>query len=129
MTYSSMFAGAHVTEQEARDLTLLDLLAAFGDAVAAVMAIDVLERLVARIAHAAMHLHGAIGSLAAKPVGPEVTHRDLIRERVLDLRLGELIHFPRRLADQEPQHLGLRRQLHQRPLDRLVLGQRLAERL
>src|ERR1700748_1178778 len=113
MTYSSMLAGAHVTEQEARDLTLLDLLAAFGDAVAAVMAIDVLERFVARIAHAGMHLHGAGGGLATEPVGPEITHRYLVGERMLDLRLGELVHLPRGLADQQPQHLGLRHELHQ----------------
>jgi hypothetical protein len=59
----------------------------------------------------------------------KVAHRDLVGERVLDLRLRQLVHLPRGLADQQPQHLGLRRQFHQRPLDRLVLGQRLAERL
>jgi hypothetical protein len=31
-------------------------------------------------------------------------------------------------ADQQPQHFGLRRKLDQRPLDRLVLDQRAAER-
>src|SRR5665811_596423 len=59
----------HIAEQESRDLALLDFLAAFGDAVAPVMAVDVFERLVARIAHAAMHLHGAVGGLGAIPEG------------------------------------------------------------
>src|SRR6266700_1418199 len=37
---------SHVSEQKSRHLAHLDFLAAFGDAVAAVMAIDMLERLV-----------------------------------------------------------------------------------
>src|SRR6267142_1089099 len=57
----SMLSRPHIAEQESRDLALLDFLAAFGDAVAAVMAVDVFERLVTRVTHAAMHLHGAIG--------------------------------------------------------------------
>src|ERR1700756_639292 len=100
--FASVLGRAHIAEQEARYLPLLDLLAALGDAIAAVMAIDVLERLMPRIAHAAMHLHGLIGGLAAEPVCPVIAHRDLVRERVLDLRLRELIHLPGGLADQKP---------------------------
>src|ERR1700726_4058698 len=70
----SMLPRSHIAEQKSRDLALLDFLAAFGDAVAAVMPVDVLERLVTRIAHAAMHLHGAVGGFAAQTVGPEITH-------------------------------------------------------
>src|ERR1700722_10971407 len=77
----------HIAEQKSRHFALLDFLAAFGDAVAAVVAVDVLERLVARIAHAAMDLHGAVGGLATEPVRPEIAHRDLVGERVLNLRL------------------------------------------
>src|SRR5216684_4926921 len=94
----SMLPRAHIAEQKSRDLALLYFLAAFGDAVTAVMAIDVLERLVARIAHAAMHLHGAVGGLAAQPVRPVIAHRNLVGERVLDLRLREFVHLPRGLA-------------------------------
>ena len=43
--------------------------------------------------------------------------------------MWHLVHLPRGLADQQAQHLGLGRELDQRPLDRLVLGERLAERL
>src|SRR5207245_2858714 len=89
----SMLPCPHIAEQESGDLAFLDFLAAFGDAVAAVMAVDVFERLVARITHAAMHLHGAVRRLAAQPVRPEIAHRDFVRERVLDLRLGQLIHL------------------------------------
>src|SRR5262245_6675580 len=97
---ASMFARPHITEPEAGDLPHLDLLAALGDAVSPVVAIDVLERLVARIADAAMHLHGAVGRLAAQAVSPVVAHRDAVRERALDLLLGELVHLPGGLADQ-----------------------------
>src|SRR3954451_17076468 len=97
ITIPSMLPRAHVPEQKSRHLALLDFLAAFGDAVAAVMAVDVLKRLVARVSHPAMHLHGAVGGVAAKPVRPEIAHRYLVGERVLDLRLRELIHFPLRL--------------------------------
>src|ERR1700681_1251823 len=90
----------HIPKQKSRDLAFLDFLAAFGDAVAAVMPVDVFERLVARVAHAAMHLHGAVGGFAAKAVRPKIAHRDLVGERVLDLRLRQLIHFPRGFADQ-----------------------------
>src|SRR5216683_5456087 len=75
--HPSMLPRPHIAEQKSRHFPLLDFLAAFGDAVAAVVTVDVFERLVARIAHAAVHLHGAVGSLAAETVGPEITHRDL----------------------------------------------------
>src|SRR5580704_1772615 len=81
----SVLPRPHIAEQKPRDLSLLDFLAAFGDAVAAVVAIDVLERLVARIAHAAMHLHGAIRGFTTQPVCPEIAHRDFVGQRVLDL--------------------------------------------
>src|SRR6202045_3470154 len=95
----SVLPRAHIAEQESGDLALLDFLAAFGDAVAAVMPVDVLERLVTRVAHAAMHLHGAVGGFAAQTVGPEITHRDLVRHGVLDLGLREFVHLPGGLAD------------------------------
>src|SRR5205823_13000439 len=108
-----MLPRPHIAEQESRHFPLLDFLAAFGDAVAAVVAVDVFERLVARIAHAAMDLHRAVGRLAAQAVGPKITHRYPVGERVLDLRLRELVHLPCGLADQQPPHLRLPRQFHQ----------------
>src|SRR5216684_2614787 len=98
----SMLPRPHIAEQKSRHFPLLDFLAAFGDAVAAMVAVDVFERLVTRVTHAAMHLHGAIGGLAAQPVRPKIAHRDLVGERVLDLRLREFVHFPCGLADQQP---------------------------
>src|SRR5713226_7017172 len=61
-------------EQRAGDAADLDLLRAFGDAIAPVVAVDVLERRVARIADAAMDLDGAIGRLADQAVGTVVGH-------------------------------------------------------
>src|SRR5476651_1440838 len=62
-------------EQGAGDAADLDLLGAFGDAVTPVMAIDVLERRMARIADAAMDLDGAVGGIADEAVGAVVRHR------------------------------------------------------
>src|SRR6267154_6104565 len=76
----SMLPRPHIAEQKSRHFPLLDFLAAFGDAVAAVMPVDVFERLVARVTHAAMHLHGAVGGFAAQAVCPEIAHRHLVGE-------------------------------------------------
>ena len=71
-----------------------------------------------------MHLHGAVGGVTAQPVGHEVAHGDLVG-------LGQrpvLVHAPRGLVDERPEHLALRLQLDQRELDRLVARERLTER-
>jgi len=113
-----------VAEHVARHPPHLDFLGALGDAVPAVVTVDVLEGLVPRVAQATVHLHGAVGGVTAQPVGHEVAHGDLVG-------LGQrpvLIHAPRRLVDERPEHLALRLQLDQRELDRLVARERLAER-
>src|SRR5207253_624497 len=69
----------HEAEEVAGHSSHLDLLAAFGDPVATVVAVDVLEGHVARVTEAAVNLHGSVGGLAAQPVGPEVAHGDLVR--------------------------------------------------
>src|SRR3954452_14308049 len=71
----------HEPEQVAGDAAHLDLLAALRDPVAAMMAVDVLERHVPRVTEPAVHLHGAVGGLAAQPVRPVVAHRDLVGHR------------------------------------------------
>src|SRR5215472_4930871 len=111
-------------EQVARYPAHLDLLGALGDAVPAVVPVDVLERPVPGVAQAAVHLHGPVGGLAAQPVGHVVAHGDL-------LGLGERpvgVHAPRGLVDERAQHLGSGLQLDQRELDRLVARERPAER-
>lgn len=76
-----------------------------------------------------MHLHCAVGRFADEAVGVVVTHRNLVGEFDRHFRLRHLVHFPGGLEDQQAEHLGLRGELHQRELDRLVGGQRLAEGL
>jgi hypothetical protein len=94
-----------------------------------VVAEDVLERLVPRIADAAMDLHRAVRRFADQPVRPVIAHRDLVGEFALDLAVLHPVHLPRGLADQQAQHLALGGKLHQRELDGLVAGEILAERL
>ena len=66
-----------------------------------------LEGLVAGVADASMHLHCAVGSLAAKPVRPVVAHGDAVGECELHIGLRHAIHFPCRLADQQAKHFRL----------------------
>src|SRR5262245_26201217 len=68
----------HEAEQVARDAAHLDLLGALGDAIAPVMPVDVLERPVARVAEPPVHLHRAVGRVAAESIRPVVAHRDLV---------------------------------------------------
>ena len=53
-------------KRKAATFRILDLLAPLGDAIPAVVAVDVLEGLVAGVADAAVHLHRAVGRLAAE---------------------------------------------------------------
>src|SRR5277367_425933 len=114
------FRSAAETEKNLRDAPHLNFLRALRDAIPPMMAIDMLERLVPRIAHAAMHLHRAIGSLANQPIRAVIAHRDFVGETPRDFRLRHLIHLPRGLVDQSADHRGLRLQLYKGPLDRLI---------
>src|ERR1700739_3187759 len=87
-------SGTEVAEQEGRHLGHLKFFRTLGDAISAVVAIDVLKRLVPRIADAAVHLHGPVGGLAAQPVSPVVAHGDLVRDLALNLLVVEAVHLP-----------------------------------
>src|SRR5438552_3014177 len=67
------------TEHHLCDAPHLYLLRAFGNSIAPMMPVDVLERLVAGIAKATVNLHRAIGGLAYQPVRAIVAHRNFIR--------------------------------------------------
>jgi hypothetical protein len=57
-------------------------------------------------------------------------HIETLSESWIAIRAsGHLVHFPGGLEDQQAQHLALGGQFHQRELDGLVGGERLAERL
>src|SRR5829696_8066729 len=105
----------HEAEQVPGDVADLDLLGALGDPVPPVVTVDVLERLVARVADAAVDLHRAVGRLADEPVRAEVAHRDPVADPAD--ATGAAVHVRGGRADERPQ-----------PLDRLALGERLAER-
>ena len=110
-------------EQVLRHATHLHFLRAFGDPVAAMVAIDMLEGEGAAVTHAAMHLHGAVGGLAAESVRAEIADR----HHVADLQRILPIHLPGGAEDESPQHLVLRPELDERELHSLLLRQRFAE--
>ena len=104
-----------------RDLAQLDLVRALGDPVAAVVAVDVLERHVPRVAHAAAGLHRAVGGVAGEPVGAVVGHRD----EVGDLHVVRWRRARRRSRAPARGRARLGPQLGERELDPLVAPQRL----
>src|SRR5690606_28906770 len=71
----------HETEQVSGDSAHLDLVGPLGDAVAAVVTVDVLERLVPRVAAPAEDLHRLVGGVTAQAIGLVVAHRHLGRRR------------------------------------------------
>src|SRR6266446_4643376 len=81
-------------EQRAGDAADLDLLRALGDAVAPVVAVDVLERRVTRITDAAMDLDGAVGRFADQAVGAVIGHRHPLAH----LHVVLAVEMPSRLA-------------------------------
>ncbi len=87
------------------------------------MPVDVLERFVTAVTHAAEGLHGLVGGVAHQSVGAVVGHRHLVG----DLQVVVAVQVPGRVIDQQPHHLGFGLQLRQRPLHGLVDRQRPAE--
>ena len=93
---------AQKPEQVPGDLADLDFFRPFGDAVAAVMAVDMLERLVAGVALAAEDLHGSIGGLPDQTVGAVVGHGNLLGHR----HVVVLVKIPGGLMNQIADHFG-----------------------
>src|SRR5206468_1930337 len=111
-------------EHHLGDAAHLNLLRAFRDPVSPVVAVDVLEGHVARVADAAVHLDRLVRRVTHKPVRAVVAHRHF----VADLHVVLEVQLPGRLADELPHHLTLGLQLYQRPLDGLAARQRLSKR-
>ena len=134
-----LFSRSLIPKQIRGDLPNLHLLTALGNAIPPKMPPDVLEGIMPRISHATMHLDRAVRGLRAQAVGVVIAHADLVAQLLLDRhprrvarllrRGGDLVHLDRRAQDQQAQHLRLRGQLDQRPLDGLVRAERLAEDL
>src|SRR6202035_2017150 len=110
-------------EQSLRHPADLNLLRALGNSVPAVMPVDVFERLVAGVSDTAEHLHRTVGGVTHKAIGAVVGHRHLVGY----LEAVVAVEMPGGIPDQQAHHLRLGLQLDQRPLNRLVDGQRLAE--
>ena len=113
----------HEPEQIPRHPTHLDLFGALGNAIPPMMAVNVLERLVARIAHTAVHLHGSVRRLTTQPIGPIVAHG-------YPITLGKcpvLVHGPCCFVNEGAEHFTLRMKFYQRKLNGLIGSQRLAE--
>jgi hypothetical protein len=111
---------ADVAEQVTGDLAQLDLVAAFRDAIAAVMAVVVFELAMTRIAHAAVDLHGLVRCGAGEAVRPVVADRHRVRQLRRHLALADTVHLPGRLQRERSQGLVFAVQLGEAELDRLV---------
>src|SRR6266851_4487531 len=122
-------ARSQVPKEEGSYLAHLHFLSSLGDAVPAVVAIDVFKGLVPGVADTPVYLHGPVRSFTAEPVCPVVAHGNLVRQSLLYLGMGHLVHLPGGLADQQAQHLALCGELDQGPLNRLIARQLLAEGL
>ena len=106
----------------------LDFFRPFRNAIAPVMAVHMFKWFMARLANAAMHLHGTVSRLADQPIGAIITHGDFIRQIKRDFRFRHCVHLRRRFIDQIAYHLAFSVQFGQWELYRLIGGQRLAER-
>src|SRR5205823_607133 len=100
-------------EQILSDAPDLHFLGTLGDAIAAVVAVDVFERQCTAVTDAAMHLHRPISRLAAQPVGPEVTDRD----HVADLQRILAVHLPGGAEDEVAHQFVFGPELDQRKLN------------
>ena len=69
---------AHKTKHIAGDTAHLYFVGTLGDAVAAVVAINMFEVFVPRITQPTVYLHGLVGGIAAQPVGRVITHRHFV---------------------------------------------------
>ena len=110
------------------DLAHLDLLAALGYPVPPMVAPNMFEGIVSRVAIPAMDLYSAVCSLGAQSVGPVVAHGNLVADSPLDLVMRHRVHLQGSLANQLAQHLALCSKLHERELDTLVVAEGRAKR-
>ena len=106
----------------------LYLFRAFGNAIAAVMAINMLKRHMARIADAAVGLNGLVGRLANQTIGAVIAHRHFIGQINRHFGFAHRIHLRRGFINQIADHFGFRMQLGERKLNGLIARQGFAER-
>ena len=76
----------------------LNFFGTFGNSIPAVVAIDVLKRLVPGVAHTTVYLHGKICRFATQPVRLVIAHGDFVRDRECTV----FIHQPGRFVNECP---------------------------
>src|SRR6185312_15027415 len=108
-------------QQAARDDEALDLARALVDARDADVARVALDRILARVAVAAVHLDGGVAGAPRRLRRVQLRHRRLARER-----LAVLLE-PRRAHRQQARRLELGGGVGEAELDRLKVGERPAE--
>src|SRR6266542_5834546 len=89
---ATLLPGAPEAEHHLGDAAYLDLFRTFRDPIAPVVPVDVLERHVASIADASVHLDRLVRRVTHQPVRAIVAHRYF----VADLHVVVVVQFPRR---------------------------------
>ena len=97
-------------------LAHLDLFRALGDAVTAVMTVDVLERHVPAVTDPSTGLHGPVGGVAGQAVRSIVAHGDLMG----DLHVVALVELGGGGSHEEPKGGRVGMQFHEGKLDGLI---------
>src|SRR5712675_1991681 len=85
----------HKAKHVTGDPSYLYFLRSLGDAIAAMVTIDVFEGFVSRIAKTAVHLHRAIRCVTTQPVRDVIAHRHFVRYR----KRAVFVHHPRGLVN------------------------------
>ncbi len=97
-------------------LAHLDFFTALGNAIPAVMAVNVLKRHVPGVPHPTAGLHCAVGGIASQAVGTVVTHCNEVRHFHVVL----VVERPCRIAHHLAQHGGLGVQFNEWELNSLI---------
>lgn len=78
------------TKEMLADFAHLNFFSTFGDSVAAVVAIDVLEGHMSAVANSATGLHRPISSVTDQPIGAVIAHRDQVSELHKAFNVGSI---------------------------------------
>jgi hypothetical protein len=97
-------------------LAHLNFLTALGDAITAVMTVNVLKRHVPGVPHPTAGLHCTVGCVTGQSVGTVIAHGNEMR----DFHVVLIVERPRRVTNHLAQHGGLCVKLNQWKLNCLI---------